>query len=142
MTRDLYPKEYYLITVMYVSSHAKETRKALGVKPDHCTPPEPTVVILLKFYLPRHCNSMNNHLVWQTAFITFRPPENKPSIGLQENFLSLTCTSAGLKRNCLLRLDFSMVSISVTNTHPASLQANPIMAKFLRCSHPMAPAPT
>ena len=55
---------------------------------------------------------------------------------------SLTCTSPGLKRNCLLRLDFSMVSISVTNSCPASLQAKPIMAKFLRCSHPIAPAPT
>ena len=56
--------------------------------------------------------------------------------------ISLTCTSPGLKRNCLLRLDFSMVSISVTNSCPASLQAKPIMAKFLRCSHPIAPAPT
>ena len=56
--------------------------------------------------------------------------------------INLTCTSPGLKRNCLLRLDFSMVSISVTNSSPASLQAKPIMAKFLRCSHPIAPAPT
>lgn len=50
--------------------------------------------------------------------------------------------SAGLNRNCLFRFDFSMVSISVTNKCPEALQDNPIIAKFFRCSHPIAPAPT
>lgn len=53
----------------------------------------------------------------------------------------LTVTSDGLKRNCLLRLDFSMVSMSVTMTSP-SPAASPIMAKFFSNSQPMAPAPT
>lgn len=53
----------------------------------------------------------------------------------------LTVTSEGLKRNCLLRLDFSMVSMSVTMTTPSPL-ASPIMAKFFSSSQPMAPAPT
>lgn len=54
---------------------------------------------------------------------------------------ALTVTSEGLKRNCLLRLDFSMVSMSVTMTSP-SPQASPIMAKFFNNSQPIAPAPT
>ena len=45
------------------------------------------------------------------------------------------------KRNCLLRLLFSMTSSSVTVTVPAP-EATPIMAKFLRNSQPRAPAPT
>ncbi|TNN82349.1 hypothetical protein EYF80_007470 [Liparis tanakae] len=55
--------------------------------------------------------------------------------------MELTVTSEGLKRNCLLRLDFSMVSMSVTMTSP-SPAASPIMAKFFNSSQPMAPAPT
>lgn len=54
----------------------------------------------------------------------------------------ITSTSAGRNRNCLLRLDFSMVSISVTITFPPGSVATPIMAQFFSISHPIAPAPT
>ena len=54
----------------------------------------------------------------------------------------LTCTSHGLNKNCLLRLDFSMMSISVTVTLPSGLHPKPIMAKFFSNSQPIAPAPT
>mmetsp|Transcript_17692 Transcript_17692/g.37330 ORF Transcript_17692/g.37330 Transcript_17692/m.37330 type:complete len:304 (-) Transcript_17692:1159-2070(-) len=55
----------------------------------------------------------------------------------------LSCwMSDARKRNWRLRLDFSMVSMSVTYTAPAGPQARPMRAQFLRVSQPMAPAPT
>src|SRR5689334_4866467 len=48
----------------------------------------------------------------------------------------------GRKRNCRLRLLFSMESMSVTTTDPPSPQPRPIKARFLSSSHPIAPAPT
>ena len=53
-----------------------------------------------------------------------------------------TPMSFGRKRNCLLRLLFSMMSMSVTYTAPSGLPPNPIREKFLRSSQPIAPAPT
>lgn len=49
--------------------------------------------------------------------------------------------SQSRKRNCLLRLLFSMTSSSVTVTWPLPTP-KPIIAKFLMNSHPRAPAPT
>lgn len=60
---------------------------------------------------------------------------------LEAKLVVPTVTSEGLNKNCLLRLDFSMVSMSVTMTSPSPL-ASPIIAKFFNSSQPMAPAPT
>lgn len=54
----------------------------------------------------------------------------------------LTDTSCGWNRNCLFRLDFSMMSMSVTTISPPSPAAKPIIAKFFKSSQPIAPAPT
>lgn len=54
---------------------------------------------------------------------------------LLETFLG--CGFSYLKRNCLLRLDTSIVSISMTSMLP-----NPVSARSLRSSHPSPPAPT
>lgn len=56
--------------------------------------------------------------------------------------MELTVTSQGRKRNCRLRLDFSIVSMSVTATSPPCPHPRPIIAKFFSNSQPMAPAPT
>ena len=59
------------------------------------------------------------------------PPTNVPG-----------CMCHGRKRNCLLRLHYSMMSMSVTNTAPSGLVPIPIIANFFRISQPIAPAPT
>lgn len=53
-----------------------------------------------------------------------------------------TPTSAVLNKNCLLRLLFSIVSISVIVKWPLGPVPKPIMDQFLSISQPMAPAPT
>mmetsp|Transcript_82904 Transcript_82904/g.222377 ORF Transcript_82904/g.222377 Transcript_82904/m.222377 type:complete len:308 (-) Transcript_82904:1187-2110(-) len=52
------------------------------------------------------------------------------------------CTSDSRNRNCRLRLERSMLSMSVTCTWPLGPQPTPMRAKFLSASQPMAPAPT
>ncbi|KAK2962468.1 hypothetical protein BLNAU_2711 [Blattamonas nauphoetae] len=51
-------------------------------------------------------------------------------------------TSASVKRNWRLRLDSSMLSMSVTVSIPFSPQHSPISAIAFSASHPRAPAPT
>ncbi len=50
--------------------------------------------------------------------------------------------SQSLKRNCLLRLLFSMTSSSVMVISPIDPLDTPISAKFFANSQPSAPAPT
>jgi len=53
-----------------------------------------------------------------------------------------TCTSHGRNRNCRLRLDFSIMSMSVTTMCPSGPTPTPIIAQFFSISQPIAPAPT
>jgi len=53
-----------------------------------------------------------------------------------------TCTSHGRNRNCRLRFDFSMTSMSVTIMCPLEPTLTPIIAQFFNISQPIAPAPT
>lgn len=95
---------------------------------------------------------MNLKPIWKNSNLTYKlnlssrwptHPHHllykNPKTGREE--MILTVTSDGLKRNCLLRFDFSMVSMSVTMTSP-SPAASPTMAKFFSSSQPIAPAPT
>ena len=50
--------------------------------------------------------------------------------------------SLNRKRNCRLKLLFSIISMSVTCVMPADEVEIPIMAQFLIISQPIAPAPT
>jgi len=50
--------------------------------------------------------------------------------------------SVFLNKNCLLKLLFSILSISVMWTCPPSPHPTPIKAQFFNISQPMAPAPT
>mmetsp|Transcript_15560 Transcript_15560/g.37079 ORF Transcript_15560/g.37079 Transcript_15560/m.37079 type:complete len:217 (+) Transcript_15560:1367-2017(+) len=51
-------------------------------------------------------------------------------------------TCSFLKRNCLLRFETSMRSMSVTVSLPLPPQQTPMSAKFFKNSQPNAPAPT
>jgi hypothetical protein len=50
-------------------------------------------------------------------------------------------TLLGLNKNCLLRLETSILSSSVTRIDPSGEQASPIKENSLINSHPSAPAP-
>ena len=57
--------------------------------------------------------------------------------------IDLGCpTFSDRKRNCLLRLETSIVSLSVMVSSPLGPQHTPISAKFLTYSQPRAPHPT
>ena len=60
---------------------------------------------------------------------------------LQAHFDLDLPTSHFLNKNCLFKLLISIKSLSVTNTFPTLLVDIPIKEKFLRNSHPNAPAP-
>ena len=47
-----------------------------------------------------------------------------------------------LNKNCLLKFDISILSLSVTVNLEFLSEQNPIIAKFFKNSQPVAPAPT